>query len=431
MVKKGRIVTFFSIIVVLAVVIGFTINPIVHKIRLGLDLQGGFEVLYDVQPLKSGQKINNQVLQSTVSALQRRINKLGVSEPQIQIEGKNHIRVDLAGVNNQQKARKMLSTSAHLSFRDYQDHKLLDGSAVVPGSAKVGYNQLNQPIVTLKLKNASKFASVTKKVLNMAPNNVLVIWMDYHKGESYLNQVGKKNHSYISAPSVNSVLNTNSVEIDGTFTLQQAQTLADLLNAGALPVKMKEIYSTSVGAQFGQNSLTKTVTAGFIGIAAIFLFMLLFYRFGGLIAVVSLIVYTFLVLLVFELLNAVLTLPGIAALILGIGMAVDANIITLERFKEEIRTGKSILSAFKAGNRRSFSTIFDSNLTTILVGVVMFIFGTSDVKGFAVMLIVSIVISFITAVYGSRLLLSLWINSRALNKKPGFFGVKKGDISEL
>ena len=134
---------------------------------------------------------------------------------------------------------------------------------------------------------------------------------------------------------------------------------------------------------------------------------------------------------VFVGLKAVLTLPGIAALILGVGMAVDANVITLERIKEEIRSGKSILSAFKAGNRRSFGTIFDANLTTIIAAIVMFIYGTSAVQGFAVMLIVSIVVSFITAVFGARLLLGLWVGSRALNKKPGLFGVKKGDIDEL
>ncbi|WP_371807182.1 MMPL family transporter [Halalkalibacter krulwichiae] len=177
--------------------------------------------------------------------------------------------------------------------------------------------------------------------------------------------------------------------------------------------------------------MQKTVYAGFIGVALIFIYMLFYYRFMGLIAVITLSTYIYLVLLVFNWMNAVLTLPGIAALILGVGMAVDANIITYERIKEEIRSGKSIMSAFKAGSRRSLSTILDANITTILAASVLFAYGTSSVQGFAVMLIVSILTSFITAVYGSRLLLGLWVNSKALNKKYRWFGVKEGEINEL
>ncbi|WP_156321256.1 MMPL family transporter, partial [Bacillus sp. JCM 19041] len=151
----------------------------------------------------------------------------------------------------------------------------------------------------------------------------------------------------------------------------------------------------------------------------------------GVIAVVTLSAYTFLVLVIFNALNAVLTLPGIAALILGVGMAVDANIITYERVREEIKTGKSIKSAFKVGGRRSFATIFDANITTLIAAGVMFYFGTSSVQGFAVMLIISILVSFLTAVWGSRVLLGLWIDSKFLNKRPGWFGVKRGEIDEL
>ena len=194
---------------------------------------------------------------------------------------------------------------------------------------------------------------------------------------------------------------------------------------------MEEIYSTSVGAKFGEQALEKTVFAGAIGIFLVLLFMLIFYRFPGLIAAITLSIFVYLNILVFDWMNAVLTLPGIAALILGVGMAVDANIITYERIKEEIKSGKSILSAYRSGSKNSFLTIFDANITTLLAGVVLFIFGTSAVKGFATMLIVSILLSFITAVYGSRLLLGLWVNSKFLNKKPSWFGVKQSDIRNL
>ncbi len=171
-------------------------------------------------------------------------------------------------------------------------------------------------------------------------------------------------------------------------------------------MKLTEKYSTSVGAQFGQQALHDTVEAGIIGIAIVFLFILLYYRLPGLIAVITLSVYVYITLQVFDWMQAVLTLPGIAALILGVGMAVDANIITYERIKEELKLGKSVRSAFRSGNRRSFATIFDANITTIIAAVVLFIFGTSSVKGFATMLILSILTSFITAVFLSRFLLS-------------------------
>jgi protein-export membrane protein SecD len=435
MVKKGRIVTFFILFVLLIGLIGGTAKTLMNNVKLGLDLKGGFEVLYQVEPISKGQKITSQTMSDTVTAIRNRINAIGVSEPSISIENGNRIRVQLAGVTNQTEARKMLSTTAHLTFRDVNDNLMLDGSDLVPGKAKVEFDSTQSPMVTLKLKDASKFGKITKKIATMAPNNQLVIWLDWHKGETYKAESAKqltgKKPAYISAPAVKQEIDSSDVQITGSFSLQEAHDLADLLNAGALPVNMKEIYSTSVGAQFGQYAMVKTITAGIIGIIAIFLFMLLFYRFGGFIAVTTLLAYIYLVLAVFVGLKAVLTLPGIAALILGVGMAVDANIITLERIKDEIRSGKSILSSFRSGNRRSFATILDSNLTTIIAGVVMFVYGTSSVKGFAVMLIVSILVSFITAVFGARLLLSLWVHSRALDKKPGLFGVKKDEINEL
>jgi preprotein translocase subunit SecD len=429
---KGRIAAFFLILVILAVVIGFTTKPIINNIKLGLDLQGGFEVLYNVTTI-DGKKPNSETLHEAVAAINRRINALGVSEPQISIENGHQIRVQLAGIKDQAKARELLSTTAHLTFRDYKDRLMMDGTEIIPGSAKVEFDSTtNAPVVALKIKHPEKFAKITKEVLNISPpNNVLVIWLDWHKGLSYQNESTKDHPAYISAPQVHEVLDRKDIMITGLDSVEEAKNLAALLNAGALPVKMKEVYSTSVGAQLGQHAMTKTVTAGVIGIAAVFLFMLLFYRFGGFIANIALIAYIWLVLAVFVGLQAVLTLPGIAALILGVGMAVDANIITLERIKEEIRWGKSVRSAFKAGNHRSFTTIFDSNLTTIIAGAVMFVYGTSSVKGFAVMLIVSILASFLTAVFFARFLTWLWVSSRILDHRPGWFGVRKGDIREL
>jgi len=203
------------------------------------------------------------------------------------------------------------------------------------------------------------------------------------------------------------------------------------LNAGALPVKLEEIYSTSVSAQFGQDALEKTVFASVIGVVAIFLFMLFFYRLPGLVSIITLILYINLIMLFFNGINAVLTLPGIAGLVLGIGMAVDANIITAERIKDELRSGKSVLSAFRAGNRRSLSTIIDANLTTLISAAVLFYFGTSSVKGFALMLMISIAMTFISNVFISRYLMHLLVASRLFDKRKGWFGVKESEIREL
>ncbi|NHM30443.1 protein translocase subunit SecDF [Neobacillus terrae] len=431
MVKRSRIIAFLLVVLLIGSTMGATTKNILNNIKLGLDLQGGFEVLYQVKPAKKGQVIDTEALKSTAEALDRRINVLGVSEPSIQIEGKDRIRVQLAGVEDQNEARKILSTQANLTFRDANDRPMMDGTDLAQNGAKQTFDENGKPSVSLKLKSADKFRKVTQEIVNMTPNNFLVIWLDYKKGQSFKNEVGKEKPKYLSAPTVKQVFNQDTVSIVGSFTAKEAQTLANLLNAGALPVQLKEIYSTSVGAKFGTQAMHDTVIAGIIGVILIYAFMIFYYRFPGLIATISLSIYIFLVLLIFDWMNGVLTLPGIAAIILGIGMAVDANIITYERIKEEIKVGKSIKSAFIAGEKNAFTSILDSNLTTILTASVLFFYGTSSVKGFATMLILSVAMSFLTAVYGSRFLLGLWVNSRLFDKRPGWFGVKESEVHTL
>ncbi|KZE09066.1 protein translocase subunit SecDF [Priestia aryabhattai] len=434
MVKRGRIVAFFLLVLLVFSTIGTTMTGITKDIKLGLDLQGGFEILYKVSPAKKGDVIDKKALNSTVEALRQRVDVLGVSEPSIQIEGNDRIRVQLAGVTNQKQARDLLSTQANLTFRDVNDKVLMDGTDLAQGGAKQSFDQSNQPSVSLKLKNAKKFEKITRELSQKpAPNNLIVIWLDYEEGkDSYQKESAKQNPKYLSAASVSSVLTQPDVEISGgNFTVKSATQLAELLNAGSLPVKLDELYSTSVGAQFGEEALHTTILAGIIGIGIIFLYMLFFYRLPGLIAVITLSFYIYLNLVVFDWMHVVMTLPGIAALILGVGMAVDANIITYERIKDELKTGRSVISAYRAGNRRSLATIFDANITTMLAALVLFFYGQSSVKGFATTLMIGIVLSFVTAVYGTRLLMSLLVNSRWFDKKPGYFGVKKEQIHDL
>lgn len=432
--SRGRIVAFLLLLVIFAGTIGSTANGILKDIKLGLDLQGGFEVLYQLESLdgETG-KISQETVADTAEALNNRINVLGVSEPVIQEEENNRIRVQLPGVEDQNAARELLSTEANLEFRDVNDEVMLDGTDLVEGGAQPSFDANGQPIVTLKLKDPDKFAQVTEELASRPiGQNLLVIWLDFEEGvDSYQAEMAKPDPKFVSAPQVTSRIASSDVQIDGVFTTDETKNLAGILNAGALPVKLTEIYSTSVGAQFGEQALDSTVLAAIIGIALIFVFMLFYYRLPGLVAMITLSVYIYLILLVFELINGVLTLPGIAAIMLGVGMAVDANIITYERIKEELRVGKSVAQSFKMGAKQSFSAILDANVTTLLAAAVLFYFGTSSVKGFATMLIISILASFITAVWGSRLLLGLLVDSGWLDNKKTWFGISKKSIHPI
>lgn len=434
MVKRSRIVAFFLLVILIGSAMGATTQNILKDIKLGLDLQGGFEVLYEVTPLngKKGEKVDRETLKSTAEALERRVNVLGVSEPNIQIEGDDRIRVQLAGVKDQNKAREILSTEANLTFRDVNDRVMMDGGDLEENGAKQSFDSQNKPSISITLKDGDQFGEITKEIRDMYPENQLIIWLDFEEGkDSYQEERMKPDPKFLSNPNVDKILNQKNVEITGNFTIEEAQQLASLLNAGSLPVNLEETYSTSVGAKFGEQALKETIFAGIIGILAVFVFMLALYRIPGIVAVVTLSIYVYLILLVFDWMNGVLTLPGIAALILGVGMAVDANIITYERIKEELKVGRNIKAAFDAGSKGSLSTIFDANITTLLAAIVLFAYGTSSVKGFATMLIISILASFITAVFGARLFLGLLVNSGLFKNKPGLFGVKPSEVHDI
>ncbi|EGQ3929802.1 protein translocase subunit SecDF [Staphylococcus pseudintermedius] len=433
--KVSRLITFILLVVLLFAGMSATYKSVIKNVNLGLDLQGGFEVLYQVNPLGDGEKIDNTAVQSTAKTLERRVNVLGVSEPKIQVEDQNRIRVQLAGVQDQNQARKILSSQANLTIRDADDKVLLTGKDLVQGSAKQEFKQnTNQPAVTFKLKDSDKFKKVTEEI-SKKQENVMVVWLDFEKGDSYEKEKTKEDPKFISAASVNQPINSTNVEISGGFQgekgISEAKQIADLLNSGSLPVELKEIYSTSVGAQFGQDALDKTINASMIGIGIIFLFMLLFYRLPGIVAVITLTTYIYLTMVAFNFISGVLTLPGLAALVLGVGMAVDANIIMYERIKDEIRIGRTLKQAYKKANKSSFITILDANLTTVLAAAVLFFFGESSVKGFATMLLLAILMSFVTAVFLTRVLLSLVVHSNFFKKKLWWFGVKQSQIHDI
>lgn len=433
--KSSRIVAFIVLVALLLGAIAFTYKSVVKDVSLGLDLQGGFEVLYQVDPLQKDDKIDDKAVKSTAKTLENRVNVLGVSEPKIQVEDKNRIRVQLAGVKNQSEARDVLSSQANLTIRDADDNIKLTGKDIQQGSAKQEFKEnTNQPAVTFQLKDSDKFKKVTEEI-SKKDENVMVVWLDYEKGDSYHKEVTKKDPKFVSAASVDKPINSDSVEISGGFNgeegIKEAKQIADLLNAGSLPVDLNEIYSNSVGAQFGQDALDKTVFAAIIGIAVIYLFMLGFYRLPGLVAIIALTAYIYLTMVAFNFISGVLTLPGLAALVLGVGMAVDANIIMYERIKDELKIGRTLKQAYKKANKSSFLTIFDAQLTTVIAAAVLFFFGESSVKGFATMLLIGILMIFVTAVFLSRWLLSLLVSSNYFKKSYWLFGVNKKDIHNI
>ncbi|MGD9677270.1 MAG: protein translocase subunit SecD [Vulcanibacillus sp.] len=412
MLRLNRLIGLIVIVVVLSILMIATIGDLLENITLGLDLQGGFEVLYQTSTV-NGEEVTSEALKETAAAIERRIDVLGVSETTISIEGSDRIRIQLAGVTDQDAARELLGKPARLTFRSPDNEILMDGSDLEQGGASVDFDSLGQPEVVLKLKDPNKFKEITTEYLGKQ----IGIYLDEDR---------------ITNPKVENVISSGNAVITGQENVQEAQGLADLLNAGALPLELEEIQAQSVGASLGMKALESTLKAGIIGAIIILLFMIFYYRIPGIIASFSLLLYVYFILVIFWQLHVTLTLSGIAALVLGMGMAVDANIITYERIKEELRSGKSLQSSLRSGSRRSFTTIIDANLTTIIAAAVLYFYSVSSgsVRGFAITLIVSIIVSLFTAVYGSRLLLNLFVKSNVLTKTWAY-GVKEEEIGEL
>ena len=415
----GGVMVSLCIIVTCAV----SFNPLLDKIHYGIDLQGGFEILYQVSPLDDEEKLDSDMVYNTYKSLLKRIDILGVSEPEITIEGDDKIRVKLAGVTNKEEAREVLSSTASLTFRD-TSNMLLMTSDVLGGNAKVTRDKNGKPAVSLSIKDKDKFYDVTNKI-SKTTNNVIVIWLDYKEGEdSYSKEKDKcgslSDSRCLSAATVSQGF-ASDVIIQGNFTEEEATSLVELINSGALPTKLTEVSSRTVEASFGTNSLNQTLIAGIIGICLVIILMIAIYRFSGFIASMGLVLYTLLSFLVFYLINGVLTLPGIAAMLLGIGMAVDANVISFERVKENLKIGHSLKEAYHIGNKDSLSSIIDANITTMIVAVILFILGESSVKGFATMLIINIIVTVLVMVIFVKFVLKLFVDCDFFDDKLGMF----------
>ncbi len=384
--------------------IAFTVPSLLDNIRLGLDLKGGFEILYEAEPVQAGGTITPNNLRQTAKSLEKRVNALGTAEPDIWTEGTNRIRVRLAGVTDEAKVRELLKKPAELTVRGPNGGVELYGTDFKEGGAKVDYDEMHRPTILVEVKDKKKLEDLSTRLL----------------GQTIRFQLDDR---MLTEPVVQAVMTNGLCRITGNFTSEDAKELVDIINMGALPLKLTEKFSQSIGASLGKLSLQMTLQAGAAGSLFILLFVLALYRLPGLVAAVTLITYSWLLLICLYLLQATMTLPGIAAFVLGIGMAVDANIIHYERLKEELRAGLSLQSAHKAGAKRSFRTIMDANVTTLIAGAVLYSLGSGAIKGFAVTLIMSIVLSIATNVFFSQWLLQLLVRSERF-RSMRWFGVR-------
>ncbi len=428
---KSRFGIFLVTIISIFVMIGVFANEVADNMTLGLDLQGGFEIVYQVSPLESGDSLPSMA--AVARSVSKRVDVLGVSEPQIVIEGDDRIRVQLAGVSDQDQARRIISATANLTFRDVNDNLLADATILVEGGATLGFEN-GRPIVSLRVADSDKFYDMTKEVSEMPPgNNLIVTWLDFEEGDSYIEERTKEaagNQKYISAATVSQGIRGDAI-IQGAFNEAEARELSDLINSGSLPVQMSELYSNVVSAEFGLNAYSQTMVAGFIGVILVMLAMIFVYKFAGIVSAIMLSLYVFVVFMIYNTMGGVFTLPGIAALVLGVGMTVDANIITFERIKDQLYMGKKLEPSVREGHNLAFWTIFDSQFTTFIAAMIMYIFGTGAIKGFATMLIVTVFVTLALNVFFTKFLLGLLVKSPKVVEKFPLFSVKKEHIPNL
>lgn len=413
-----RLIIFFVVIALFSLVY----IPLFNDMKFGLDLKGGFEVLYQVKR-SDGKKLTSSDMNSTYDVLKRNVDSLGVSEPEITMEGLDRIRVKLAGITDIEGARRTLSNVANVSFRDIDDKLLMD-SSVIKG-AKLSYDDKGKPAISLQVADKKKFLEATTEISKKeSGKNMMVIWYNFENGVNSFDKDGEtcgdEGSVCLSAATVSQGFSSDVI-ITGNFEKEEAERLATSINAGSISTKLSEISSQNVNASYGEGVLVKTFTAGLIGLILVIVFMTILYKFSGLISGVNLLLYMLVVMGIFWLIGGVLTLPGIAALVLGIGMAVDSCVVTNERIKEELQAGKSLESAYEAGNKESWSTIFDANVTTLIVAIVLFIFGESSIKGFATMLMITIFASMFVMVFINRKVLKTFVNTKYFDKKPNTF----------
>jgi preprotein translocase subunit SecD len=392
--------------------------------RLGLDLQGGLRGEYRALPTDTS-PINSQVMSDIRDIIENRINQYGVAEPIIQTQGSDRIVVEIPGVTNEQDVRRLIGSTGRLDFVEVPPERaqeVVAGAKMPPGlnvvfsgdkivNAVAGVNQVGERAVdfTLNSEGATLFGDYTAD----------------HVGEQFAIVL---DGTVISAPVINEPIPGGKGQISGGFsTLAEVNELVTVLRYGALPNAIQEVSFSKISPTLGLNFLQQSILAGAIGILLVFIFMLLHYRLPGVVACVALVYYSLVVFAIFRIIPVTLTLAGVAAFVLSVGMAVDANILIFERTKEELRAGKTLVSAIEAGFNRAWNSIFDSNMSSIITAAILFYFGSATIRGFALVLIIGVLVSMFTAITVSREMLR-WIVRQPWARRASLFGVEEDEF---
>ncbi|MBP3924748.1 protein translocase subunit SecD [bacterium] len=414
---KNKILMFWMIV---AIAIASTIVIFLKPTKLGLDLVGGSRLTLQAETTKEIAKITPEVMGRLQFAIESRINKLGVAETVVQQAGEDKLIVEIPAVTDLKEAKAFLGETAQLEFKKPGVSK--DGEEIWLDTGLTGKDlskstlstdNAGQWVVGLEFngEGAKKFAELTKSLVGKQ----MAIFFD---GELQ------------SAPRVNEAIYGGHAQISGGesgFEYSEAQRMVNLLNAGALPVPAKIIEENTVGPTLGADSIAKSKVAGMIGLGLVMLFMIMYYRVPGVIADIALVIYSLILFALFKAIPVTLTLAGIAGFILSIGMAVDANILIFERTKEELRAGRNLFTAINSGFDRAFTSIFDSNMTTIITCVILYFLGTSIVKGFALTLALGVMVSMFSAITITKNFMHLVFGTGEL-KYPAMFGLSKNEI---
>ncbi len=412
--RRRHLINLAILALTIAVIVGYFgfYDSVWNRINKGLDLVGGIHVVLEARPTEDT-PVTEEAMISAMEIIRRRVDAMGVAEPMIYREGDRRIVVALPGVEDPEMALEMIGRTARLEFTDEEGNVLITGAYLDRAQAMIQTDErgIRQPIVQLEFDAQGReiFADATRE----------------HVGEKMLIMLDDEQ---VQAPVVRSVIASGEPIIEGYESLEEAQSVSVLLNSGALPLNLEPLRPNFISATLGEASIEQSWRAAVLGVAAVAALMITFYRVPGIWATAALGLYIVLLLSLLDGINATLTLPGIAGIILSIGMAVDANVIIFERIKEEVRLGATPRAAIDSGFTSAFRTILDANITTLIAGGVLYWLATGPVRGFAVTLSLGILVSMFTSLVITRFALVQMAAAGLVKSGPAFFG-QRGDVA--
>ena len=386
-------------------------NAILSLIGKGIDLSGGYYVV--LTPVNEDD-VNENVSTEAMTVLRTRLDSKGFTEATLSVQDGNKIRIEIPDIDAEDDVLETIGSTGELTFRDYQGNVLMTGKGNIK-TAYVGLDNDGNYMVVMNFTDVgiTNFSEATAAVVQYKSdnNNYLSIYLD---------------DAQKSSPTVNEQITNQSAQITGNFTYEEAESLASVIASGSLPIKYEVSEQRSISARLGESAVDMSLLAGAIGLAIIFAIMIVYYRGMGIAAAIALTIYTLLYIIFLAVVPGVqLTLPGIAGILLSIGMAVDANIVIFERVKREYANGKTVVSAVDAGFKRAVITVIDSNVTTILAAIVLFFLTTGAIKGFAITLFIGVLLSLLTSIFVTRWYLNITMG--LAKDKAKFFNLKKGE----